>query len=101
MQFKGAGDFFELGRQVQKSSLVKMSPSVIKSYCNVCSDHLEALGFFGFSTCLCPHKSLLIGGWSCCSRVCDYNNKPFFHIETICSNNLSISDGDSQYVEIK
>ena len=36
---------FEVGRKMQKSSLVKMSPSIIRSDCNVCSEHLEAFGF--------------------------------------------------------
>lgn len=33
-------------------------PSVIRSDCNVCSEHLEAFGVFGFGTWLCQHKYL-------------------------------------------
>lgn len=61
---------------MRKSSLVKRSPSVTRSSCGVCSEHLEAFGVFWFwYVVLSTQMFLIIESWSCHSRVRDYNSR--------------------------
>jgi len=75
---------------MQKSSLVKVSPSVRRNDCNVCSVHLEAFGSFGLWFCQTPPISLETEGWSCRSRVCEYNSRlSFFFFISFFSSRLN------------